>query len=284
MGTSNKRLILIFSGLALLAVVILSTGISRLDLQAGQRYALFQERRPLNPNLLEELVGPNLRGLIFMVLYIMGYVLLPLSIVLFILKPELRKGFGRYLGPLVWLLALYYLIFNLPQQIELDQFTIPDVDFNEDGLGDAANVVLGSAPGWMVYITSFMLLLIVASFGLFFYLRFFRTSPLLEIAQEAQHALQDLQEGADLSDTIKRCYVEMSRSLNSTLGIKRNAAMTPREFERRLGTFGLPQEHVQQLTRLFEQVRYGDKPPSQMQEEQAIHCLSAIVLHTQTII
>jgi hypothetical protein len=40
---------------------------------------------------------------------------------------------------------------------------------------------------------------------------------------------------------------------------------------------GLPGKHVQQLTRLFEQVRYGAKVSDEQKERQAIACLTAIV-------
>jgi hypothetical protein len=39
----------------------------------------------------------------------------------------------------------------------------------------------------------------------------------------------------------------------------------------------LPFTHIQQLTRLFESVRYGAKTPDETQENLAVECLQAIV-------
>jgi hypothetical protein len=53
--------------------------------------------------------------------------------------------------------------------------------------------------------------------------------------------------------------------------------MTPREFEQYLSQSGLRDEHIQQLTHLFESVRYGARVPGQREEAEAITCLTAIV-------
>jgi hypothetical protein len=53
--------------------------------------------------------------------------------------------------------------------------------------------------------------------------------------------------------------------------------MTPREFEARLATAGLREDHIQRLTRLFEAVRYGTQSPGKREEREAVDCLTAIV-------
>ncbi len=52
--------------------------------------------------------------------------------------------------------------------------------------------------------------------------------------------------------------------------------MTAQEFEQFLKDAGLPKEPLRQLTRLFEDVRYGTKVPSEKEERQAVRCLTAI--------
>jgi hypothetical protein len=69
----------------------------------------------------------------------------------------------------------------------------------------------------------------------------------------------------------------MVRILNEQRGIQRRKHMTPREFEIRLEEAGFPGEPVRQLTRLFEQVRYGAKALGAQEERQAVACLTAIV-------
>jgi len=98
-----------------------------------------------------------------------------------------------------------------------------------------------------------------------------------KIAQQAQQALDALQSGGDLRDTVIRCYYEMSRVLRIQRGIQRTKDMTPREFESTLETVGLPAEAVHQLTRLFETVRYGAQNIGENEEQQAIASLTAIV-------
>jgi hypothetical protein len=98
-----------------------------------------------------------------------------------------------------------------------------------------------------------------------------------ELAKEAGQAVAALEGGANLNDTIIRCYVEMSRVLRVERNLARESAMTPREFEKRLGEAGLPESSVCRLTRLFEAVRYGAKQTGEQEKQQAISCLTAIV-------
>jgi hypothetical protein len=68
----------------------------------------------------------------------------------------------------------------------------------------------------------------------------------------------------------------MCHTVNRRMGLQRERAMTPREFEQRLVDIGLPSQPVSQLTRLFEAVRYGSREPSQLDEKMAVNCLSEI--------
>jgi len=89
--------------------------------------------------------------------------------------------------------------------------------------------------------------------------------------------LRDLEAGGDLKNIVLRCYRDMSRVLSEQRGIERELSMTPREFERQLQAAGLRDEHIQRLTRLFEQVRYGPQQADPQQEREAAACLQAIV-------
>ena len=104
-----------------------------------------------------------------------------------------------------------------------------------------------------------------------------RKSPLEEISAEANKVLDELQGGANLKDTVLRCYAEMSRVLQQRRGIRRARAMTPREFEIELMRYGLPDVEVNQLTRLFEMARYGNMPLGEREHSQALACLEAII-------
>src|SRR6266540_3183094 len=93
----------------------------------------------------------------------------------------------------------------------------------------------------------------------------------------AQAAIESIQAGGDVQSVVLRCYLEMSQVLGQQRGIERAPAMTPREFARHLAASGVRDEHIQQLTRLFEGARYGAQPPSASDERAAVECLTAIV-------
>ncbi|MBN2547824.1 MAG: DUF4129 domain-containing protein [Anaerolineales bacterium] len=96
------------------------------------------------------------------------------------------------------------------------------------------------------------------------------------LAQQARHALGELQMGGNFRSIILRCYAEMERILAQQRGVKRKPGMTVREFELRLVGLGFPEKPVQQLIYLFEGVRYGDKDPGVEGEAEAVACLEMI--------
>lgn len=98
-----------------------------------------------------------------------------------------------------------------------------------------------------------------------------------DIAAEARVALQNLEAGADIRDTVTRCYVDMARILRTERGVTRAPDMTAREFEERLTRTGLGATHVRRLTRLFESVRYGAHAPGACEAQEAESCLRAII-------
>jgi hypothetical protein len=99
-----------------------------------------------------------------------------------------------------------------------------------------------------------------------------------EIAEKARSALEDI-ESADFKfeDVIIRCYAEMSYVLQTQNGIKRPRAMTTFEFEQELIKTGIPARPVQQLTRLFEQVRYGHQDSGEKEKQMAVESLGEII-------
>jgi hypothetical protein len=138
-----------------------------------------------------------------------------------------------------------------------------------------------NSPPWLTWLASFILalLLVVGIAGIIWSMsrRNIEVAPMQELAEEAQSALDALQAGADFRNTIIRCYRDMSEALRTQRGIRREEAMTPREFEARLTRHGLPDAPVRQLTRLFELARYGAAMPGELEEDQAITSLSAII-------
>jgi hypothetical protein len=265
---------------AVMALILLSASIGRLELSQGQVLPRWEDAETVFETPAELPFAPFL-GYLYVAVYYLTLVLLPLSILYVIVSPDARKWVLRSLGLLLWLVALVVLIRANPRLFEelsgktgkpppVFDYSLREVQFS------------GSLPAWAVWGATILLALLLAS-GLvaaaWYVWR--RThppeSPLERLAREAEQALGALQAGADLRDTVQRCYVEMSRVVREAKGLARGEAMTPREFERSLGEAGLPQDRVRQLTRLFEDVRYGAKAAGVREEQQAVDCLGAIV-------
>jgi hypothetical protein len=97
-----------------------------------------------------------------------------------------------------------------------------------------------------------------------------------DLADEARRARDMIEAGADLRNTVLRCYYEMCRIADEKRNIRRQESMTTREFENVLLEEGLPVESVDRITRLFERVRYGAEHLAQEEEQEALRCLSEI--------
>lgn len=275
--------------IAMVAMMVLSAGLARLELSPGQLYRLGSQL----PSASDELELPPLGQVpmtLFRALLILVALLTPVSIIYILISPRARKQMLRTMAFLISLLLLIQLIrerlrslngeaglLSSEGQLSLDMLaTLPTAEF------------VAAPPAWLVLVTSLMLalLLALAMAGVIWYVWLRRpraVHPLAQLAQEAQDALEALQAGGDLKDIVMRCYFEMNRVLREQRGITRPEAMTPREFEQQLEQAGLPGEHVRQLTRLFENVRYGAKVPGEREERQAITCLTAIVEHCRSL-
>ena len=68
-----------------------------------------------------------------------------------------------------------------------------------------------------------------------------------------------------------------SRILRDARGIERSRTMTPAEFQAELVRRGLPANPVANLTRLFEQVRYGRQTVGEAEQKRATENLAAVV-------
>jgi hypothetical protein len=279
--TSRQRLgIFLFSGFTIVALVLLASGLNDLELLPGRPLPRGTRAAGDVDSFLGGIPGSELLHYAFMVVFGLAVVLFPFALIYVIVSPDARKRVIRSLGLMMWFLALYLLIRANPeffQELQLqpgvapfpDNAAVPGVEFS------------ASIPPWAVSLATIGLAILLAV-GLvaIVWLIWRRSrrpaSPLEQLAQEARQALVALEEGADVSDTVMRCYFEMSQILSQRRGISRSETMTPREFELELGGAGLPDGDVEQLTRLFESVRYGARIPDEQQERQAVACLTAI--------
>ncbi len=295
MKTQRKRRLIVFSAVAVVAMLLLAAGLSGLKLQRGRSLEFwlslllgdmdqidYVDYAPVSGEKLVSFVRILMAGIL---------VLLPLAIIAFILYPDVRKRVLREFLRVLAFVAIFYLVSQMGILEGMQEFpeTMEEV-LSPEPVGEApagfseesVPEFMASSPSWFVWAASFVLALVVVALLLWVGWSFMRRfsqkqEPMAEIAQEAQSALDALQSGADFRNTIIRCYHEMGEALKVERGIQRGYAMTPREFERRLTDRGLPVAPVNQLTRLFEAVRYGTLAPGEQEEDQAIASLRAIV-------
>ena len=272
--------------LALLLVVVvggllvLATGISDLELKEGQPFVLGREGEPpgVSGGSLFDLELGQVWKAAGVIIF---WVILPLSILYFIISPEARKEvIRRVISMSLTIFALIILIRQLsiiggctPIQTPttvLPEGRIEPVDFT---------FITPETPTFRFFGTLFAAsLMIAAIWQIIRRLRQERQrQPLVRIAEEAETAIREINAGGDLKNTIIRCYAEMNQALYEYKGINRKESMTPREFEQSLGAIGVSKTNIAQLTRLFEDVRYGGKELGVRGGQEAVDCLRAIV-------
>lgn len=286
--------LLLLVSLAILAAALLAAGLSNMPLRPGQPFPLAGILQLLNESSLSLPTGLSIPAGLIYVLTGCFWVILFISIVAFIISPEVRKHvFRRVIIYLVWFLLFFGLIRALqpylpllqPQPQSPAQSGQP-ADQTPAGLIPAPPEFVVNPPGWLVIAAS---ILIVAVPLIIFWLlwRFFwaakapaaEESPLETLTAQAQRALDELEAGENLKDTVLRCYRQMNKILSQRYNIRRAQGMTAREFEQFLAHSGFQNEHIRRLTRLFERVRYSNQSPHPTDEQEAVACLTAIVNH-----
>ena len=280
-----QKLLVVFSvGIAIVAMLLLSAGLSGLDFLPGRPFSL--EGYPLfEAGQNSPLPGRDILLFIVRVVYFLALALLPILIIWLIVSPEARKALLKQLLRLLIIFIILYLAINRLRGI---LGTTTEITFQ--GTAPPAEGLAGSSPTDTFAFNPSQTLVLVASLGVALLLTVLVVGiawsvwrhrrprhPLERLAQEAQNALDALWAGGDLRNVVIRCYLEMSRVVSKQRGIRRDLAMTPREFEYYLEEKGLPGEPVRQLTRLFEEVRYGTLIPGENEKRQAVASLTAIV-------
>ncbi len=264
----------------MLALILLAAGLSNLELRPGKPFALSLRPEPLS--IVEGEGQPDSsvfeivwRGLVFLFV-----LLLPFSIIHFIISPEARKRVLRDLLIMISFLIMYQAFVRAVSEGRVTLGQMPQAMPTPVMPSTPVRTEFtASPPEWLVIFASLGVaaLLVGVLFWAGWYLR--RRQPenaVNQLAKEAQHTLQVLHAGGDFKNAVVRCYAEMSRVLSERRGLERQPGMTPREFERRLAQVGLPREDVRRLTRLFEDARYGATPPGEKERREAEACLTAI--------
>ncbi len=284
--TERKRtLILTLIGLGALVMLLLSASLPRLVFLPGQPFSLEQAEPPpgVPAGILPggELFIWLMRGLIALAI-----VTLPIYIVYSLFTKEGR----RKLLMDAFLLIGFFLLANILAKSTNDftpresQISNPPAPLASPVPGPLATFIPGITPWLDFAVILGLALLITATFGIVLWSFNSRKkalvqNPLQELGEEAQQAVEAIQAGEGIKDVVIRSYMQMVRILQEERGIRREGAMTPHEFLETLTRKGLPEKPVRDLTHLFEEVRYGDLPPGQAQESQAVASLTAIVAY-----
>ncbi len=268
-------------GGAILALLLLASSISGLRFQPGHFYAISGPRLPtIEPGTALSLDPTTISFWQTLLAFISLALLIYLAIAL-ILSAKLRRELLRRILTTLACILLIHLILNLLRgmpRVADGALTGPAAPPAQPAVGEPFPTFVAQPAPWLVLAISVLLAALLIG-GIWFVWRRGRAQKpaLVQLADEAQAALVELQAGGDLTDAVLRCYREMSRVLREQRGIARPRDATAREFERQLATVGLRDEHIQQLTRLFERVRYGPRRTSEREEREAVACLAAIV-------
>jgi hypothetical protein len=283
MNDDTKRKALVWLGLVMALVIIVAASLSQLDLQPGMPFPKLDGNQeivlaPVVETEPSRSIPLNRFLIIFIAIFATGTVLYALYR---LLRGAVWKEIWAFIWPMVTSSLLVsgflYVLFSLPNTGNLVSAPLP-VPTPEP----IPTSPLGSVPPILFWLVGLGLLVaaILAAIWIFG-LGAKRTRTMDAVGVEAEKARQALKTGLDLKNVIIRCYQQMSLALAEDQGIEREEFITIREFEALLVAAGMPLQPVHQLTQLFEAVRYGNWQPDPVDEQKAIHCLDAIVLHSR---
>jgi hypothetical protein len=280
---------LVYLVVTIAGLIFLSTSLARLDFRPGRPF-------PFGPLAGSDSAssapggGAGLAGNLFSwwaILAVSAFILLiVLWLIVFILRPELRKYLlSRLISYFLLLLLISGLIYSLQQplaNLELEEAANQSQPFLPGELPSETMptppAIVVNPPEWLVAgVTLFVTtLLLGAGWWLWTRRPGRQVSPREQIALQAREAVQAISSGRELKDTVMNCYQQMTQILAEQHNLRRAKGMTPREFEQYLADSGLADAHIRRLTRLFESVRYGDGTPSEVEEREAMACLKVI--------
>jgi hypothetical protein len=277
---------LILLGLSLLALLLLTGGLSELHFKPGEQFNLYDwwlSRMAQESGVTD--TGPvtpwdNWGKGVQVSVVIAFWTILAFSILYAVISKEFRRELVRAF------LIVFPLIMLMPYIAE--KFA-PQEPRAQEAQGAAGALTFGGEPlpappafiqeppAWFLFLIKMLLLALVLA-GIALLWRIFRPrpDPQAVVVRRVRQALSGLESGQTFKDVVIACYAQMCRELQEAQGIERPLALTPREFEVYLAAAGIDSLHIRQLTLLFEGVRYSDRPSDPVKERQAVQALQAI--------
>ena len=269
--------------IVLAAVMLLATGLDEMRLGPGRPLGL--ERSAGKGFALPSLNFMDDDTPVWKILLLWLAFVVNLALFFLLLPPELRRRTLNQLisfaiGVLALLLALRYRLLKLPE--------MPGEAAEQGGAASpsTATGVQALPPPqvapWITYVASLIVLwvLLWVLYSAYRSWRRYRTRRSLvlgDIAQIARMSLAQLAAGRQWTDVVTQAYARMTDTVRARRGIQREPWSTPREFAARLVHTGLPVSSVDELTRLFESVRYGGRLSDDMAARRAAACLDSIL-------
>jgi hypothetical protein len=281
--TVQRAGLAVILGLALIALVLLSAGLSQVQLSTTWRdFFAAEDGSSTNVDAEEAANAVDLGDVsdtLLQALSLSVMILVPLLLLLALISQQMRKALLQDLRRFVTIALIFVAVYLVRD--ELKNILLGDWRLGEP-TGPLPDVPLFiERPSLLL---SFGLSVLLLSLGVlltwWLWRRYGPKDRLHLLAMEAQDTLVDLEAGADFRNTIIQHYYRMCRLL-AEKRIERARGMTPGEFARKLEQLGLAGAEAQRLTRLFERVRYGGHDLNQADEVEAMACLTAVARATQ---
>jgi hypothetical protein len=270
-----KRRAFLFLFISLLSVVLLAASLSSLQLQpgapipgsAGGQGNAGGRTHVATMDVYSLPLVQGLFSLIFLVLVL--YV--PVRLLL-------GMPVNRIFGWVVLLGLLLALVLLLPQVKPVQPLTpAEEVLPVSPSYSDEYQVApLGEPPPLLIFLVTGAFAA-AAGIAIFALVRQSGKAQPSRLQQAAMQAVDELHAGRDFKDVIIRCYMRMVDVLQQEQGLERAAPLTVREFEAQLQARGIPAVPVHQLTRMFEQVRYGNQPVQDHEKQTGLDALNEII-------
>jgi hypothetical protein len=277
-----RRRTLVWFLLAVAALILLAGGVNGISFQPGK---IFGQNIILPPTATAGQVGTSGNNEIFQIIMrgilALLLIMLAISVIMALMTKEGRRRLFANLVLMVIVLLIADRIQKSPMR-EAEQ-AAPPVEIGAPKIGTDKGEPLPPPPPipneGIVFITSIVVVVAGVSLALWLsrgWLFPRKLQTIDQLGREAERARSDLASGGDLEDVVIRCYRQMSRIAQEARKLQRSQSMTPREFEESLTHSGLPAIPVQNLTRIFEDVRYGGLTPGSAERQVAIDSLTAI--------
>jgi hypothetical protein len=271
-----QKKILLYIGLIMIGIILLAAGLPALELKSGAPLPGVESIQETSvTNLVPSL--PETRLLLKFPLAAV-FILVAVLIMIYLLKNLQFKKILLLAGLLLLIGSLFYLI----DQIQLSSATtsVMVTQTNESVVSGTPYEFspVGQPPqNLFTFIAIGLCIAAAAAITLLFFQSPRKAQKRGLLAEKADLALNAIRSGEDLGDLIIRCYLQMEAIVKEEKGIQRSESLTPREFEEQLAENGIPEEQIQQLTRLFEKARYSNRESDFEERQLAIACLSSII-------